>query len=303
MSRTAPRTFVLVLALASITAAPARAQATAMSAADSAFARRDYRTAATAYATLVREQPTAPRAWMRLAYSRYELADFRGAAEAFERAASLAPGNVIAVYNAAASHARARRTDDAFAWLARAAATGAFTAAAIAADTDFVAMRDDVRWKATLDAATKASTPCAVSADSRRFDFWVGEWDVQTAQGQPVGSSVVQPVSGQCALLENWTSSLGGTGKSLNAYNSELGRWQQFWVGQHGEVTEYRESSWRDATLELLARSGARDSANVIQRLSFTPVSSDVVRQHGERSTDGGATWTTTYDFYYHRKR
>jgi hypothetical protein len=38
-------------------------------------------------------------------------------------------------------------------------------------------------------------------------------------------------------------------------------------------------------------------------RLTFTPVDSNTVRQHGESSTDGGATWTTTYDLLYHRKR
>jgi len=32
-------------------------------------------------------------------------------------------------------------------------------------------------------------------------------------------------------------------------------------------------------------------------------VNDSTVRQHGELSNDGGATWTTTYDFYYHRRR
>ena len=37
-------------------------------------------------------------------------------------------------------------------------------------------------------------------------------------------------------------------------------------------------------------------------RLTFTPLNSNTVRQLGESSTDGGATWKTTYDFLYHRK-
>jgi hypothetical protein len=40
-----------------------------------------------------------------------------------------------------------------------------------------------------------------------------------------------------------------------------------------------------------------------MQRLTFTPVNDTTVRQHGEQSTDNGATWTTTYDFYYYRRR
>jgi hypothetical protein len=38
-------------------------------------------------------------------------------------------------------------------------------------------------------------------------------------------------------------------------------------------------------------------------RLTFFPVSADEVRQLGESSTDGGKTWKTQYDLYYHRKK
>ena len=37
-------------------------------------------------------------------------------------------------------------------------------------------------------------------------------------------------------------------------------------------------------------------------RLSFTPLAPNRVRQHAENSTDGGATWTTVYDFLYLRQ-
>ena len=152
-------------------------------------------------------------------------------------------------------------------------------------------------------APVKAATPCMTDANARKFDFWVGEWDVMPASalGTIVGHSVVQVVSGGCALLENWTATNGGEGKSLNTYNAGTGQWQQFWVGQQG-VTEYRESRWDNGTLVFLAHSlspqGAYD-----QRLSFTPVDANTVRQLGELSTDGGATWKVGYDFYYHRKR
>jgi hypothetical protein len=39
-----------------------------------------------------------------------------------------------------------------------------------------------------------------------------------------------------------------------------------------------------------------------VLRLTFTPLPDGTVRQHAERSTDAGTTWTTQYDFYYHRK-
>ena len=144
--------------------------------------------------------------------------------------------------------------------------------------------------------------PCAGNPDRHRFDFWVGEWEVATPDGHVVGSSSVQSMAGGCGLLENWTASNGGTGKSLNAFNPAIKQWQQYWVGQGGAVTEYRESEWHDGSLSLLARpTGA--SGQPTQRLTFTPVNDSTVRQHGELSKDGGSTWTTAYDFYYHRRR
>jgi hypothetical protein len=145
--------------------------------------------------------------------------------------------------------------------------------------------------------------PCVGSPDRHRFDFWVGEWQVTTPDGHVVGSSSVQSMAGGCGLLENWTASNGTTGKSLNAFNPAAKQWQQYWVGQGGAVTEYRESEWHDGSLSLIARPAASAQGQPTQRLTFTPVNDSTVRQHGELSKDGGSTWTTTYDFYYHRRR
>ena len=152
-------------------------------------------------------------------------------------------------------------------------------------------------------APAKAPTPCTTDVNARKFDFWIGEWDVMPASAPStiVGHSLVQVVSGGCALLENWTAGNGGEGKSLNTYNAGTGQWQQFWVGQQG-VTEYRESHWDNGTLVFLAHSLSPQGAYE-QRLSFTPVDANTVRQFGELSTDGGTTWKVGYDFYYHRRR
>jgi hypothetical protein len=37
-------------------------------------------------------------------------------------------------------------------------------------------------------------------------------------------------------------------------------------------------------------------------RMSFTPIDSRTVRQHGEISLDEGKTWRDSYDLYYHRR-
>ena len=150
--------------------------------------------------------------------------------------------------------------------------------------------------------AQQPPAPCLTSANARHFDFWIGEWNVSPANATVVvGHSVIQKVSGGCALLENWTAANGTEGKSLNSYNAVVGQWQQFWVGQGGAVTEYRESHWRGDTLVLLAHGATPPGGPSLQRLSFFPIDANTVRQFGEGSADDGKTWTVQYDLYYHR--
>jgi hypothetical protein len=155
-------------------------------------------------------------------------------------------------------------------------------------------------------ASTSSSSPmrppqvCVTDAERHRFDFWIGEWDVTTPDGKPAGSSVIESVSGGCALLENWTSRGGGHGKSLNAYNPSIRQWQQFWIGQDGQVAEYRSSQSDGPSLVFFIRDDAKPLS--VNRLTFTPVDPQTVRQHSETSDDGGKSWKTQYDFYYHRK-
>ena len=149
---------------------------------------------------------------------------------------------------------------------------------------------------AQASAPAKAATPCADAPERHRFDFWIGEWEVTTPAGGHAGTSSVQSVSGGCALLENWTSANGGHGKSLNAFNPAIGQWQQYWIGQDGNPTEYRESTYDGKSIAFVARNGA-----TVQRLTFTPLEDGTVRQFAEASQDGGQSWKTTYDFRYHK--
>src|SRR5712691_13226702 len=57
--------------------------------------------------------------------------------------------------------------------------------------------------------------PCAKRAEKRQFDFWVGEWAVQTPDGNPAGDSSVQLILDRCVVFENWRGKKGYNGKSL----------------------------------------------------------------------------------------
>ena len=271
--------------------------------ADSLMKARDYAAAYAAYDALVTANPTNADDWYQLGIAAARLGRYADGARAFGRLAGITRGPV-AYYNAGAMHARLGHTDSAFAWLDRAAASGFSDERLLRSDEDLASLRGTARFDSLVYRATHAPTPCAGVAERRRLDFWTGEWEVTTTGGSAAGSSSVQIVSGGCALLESWTSTRGGKGHSLTAFNPALGQWQQYWIGQDGNPIEYRESTWHDGSIVLRASFAASGNTPATElRLTFSPVDSTTVRQHGERSIDGGQTWSTTYDFLYHRRR
>jgi hypothetical protein len=231
-------------------------------------------------------------AWFQRGLSHHRAGDFEGALAAFAHAASLGP-HPFAVYDAAAASARLGRADESFRWLDSAVVLGFRSATTLEGDSDFVSLRGDARFAPMLERMRRAFTPCAYEPKAHALDFWAGDWEVRSAQGQVVGKSHVEPVSGGCALLESWTDGMGGTGRSLSAYNPERGAWQQFWVGQYGDVTEYRESEWSDGRVALVAQETLPDGRALRRRMTFTRLPDGAVRQAFELSRDGGRTWAT----------
>lgn len=144
--------------------------------------------------------------------------------------------------------------------------------------------------------------PCPADSNRHRFDFWIGEWDVSTPDGKPQGHSVVQSISGGCALLENWSDLSGRTGKSINAYNPARKMWQQFWAGEGGAVTEYRDSEWVGDTLVYRGTVYGPKGGAATERLSFSRLPDGSVRQFSQISTDDGRTWKVSYDYIYRKK-
>lgn len=74
-------------------------------------------------------------------------------------------------------------------------------------------------------------SPCAASS-YREFDFWLGQWNVFNVAGQQVGTNAVTAELDGCVVTEQWTSSTGGRGRSINTYDAETGQWHQTWVTQ-----------------------------------------------------------------------
>lgn len=144
-------------------------------------------------------------------------------------------------------------------------------------------------------------SPSCSSEAHRRFDFWIGDWQVENADGTHAGHNRIQQIHGGCALLEQWTSASGGGGTSTNYYDPGEGRWVQNWVDARGGVIEL-SGDLRDGSMVLEGRYAAPSGTTLKMRGTWTPLDDGRVRQFFETSPDG-ETWSPWFEGYYGRSR
>lgn len=156
-----------------------------------------------------------------------------------------------------------------------------------------------------LNATAFAQTPppACETPQHRQFDFWLGEWEVDGGQDgkTPVGKSTISKVSQGCALHENWRSTQGGNGQSLNAYDAASGQWNQFWIGADG-VTLRLSGGLKDDAMVLEGSLPMPAGKVQLQRITWTPLPDGRVSQRWDVSDDAGKTWNVSFLGFY-RKR
>ena len=207
-------------------------------------------------------------------------------------------------FRLARAYARLGQTELALAELEGLAAAG-FANTAVLAMTDLDSLRTLLRFKAFEARVNAAATPCVADARFHAFDFWIGEWDVQptgSARG-PVGSGATSIVESQlsgCVVQENWMpNGKAAIGKSFNIYNTATKMWEQCYVDTRGTITHYRGAFKDDGNLYFEAD---QPGPGTKLRMTFFNQGPNQVRQLGHISTDGGKTWTVTFDLTYVRK-
>ena len=151
---------------------------------------------------------------------------------------------------------------------------------------------------APAQTAPGGSPPCA-SAEHHQFDFWIGEWEVTTPDGKPAGHSRIEGVLGGCALLEHWSGTGGSDGKSLSLYVAADRQWNQTWIDSGGNRIVL--TGGMDGARMVLKNAWTQNGRSMRSELSWSPGADGSVRQVWRQSSDGGATWTTTFDGIYRR--
>lgn len=153
---------------------------------------------------------------------------------------------------------------------------------------------------ATAAAQSPAPPPACETPEHRQFDFWIGEWEVVDTAGNVLGTNRITRSMNGCVLHEHWTGARGMTGESFNLYRPGTGTWHQSWVDSGGNLL-LLDGAMKDGAMVLRGETPIRDGGRRLHRISYMPLENGDVRQLWEVSTDGGVTWTPSFDGIYRR--
>ena len=228
--------------------------------------------------------------------------DLQGALEAFTAALKAGYPIVPRVqYRIAGVQAKLGDKEKAFAALQAAIDAGFTQVDLLYQNNDFFPIRTDHRFDELAAAARKNQHPCAAGSEFRQFDYWLGEWDVEIG-GQKSARSSVQLILDDCVIFENYaTLNNAYSGKSFSLWDASAKKWEQRYVDSGGALHQWTGNLDGDTMRFFWER--MQGGKKVLGRMSYLREGPDRVRQVLEDSTDGGKTWTSTFDGLYTRRK
>ena len=226
------------------------------------------------------------QAWRNIAFSYYQLENYKDALNAFLKAEEYkAPGNIRSIVQTGISYLMMQNKEKAYEYF-ETAVDGGLPPRILNSNNKFDSIREEEKFKMLVAKAEDNAYPCRNNPMNRQFDFWLGEWAVY-ANGQQVANSHIDYSLEGCLIIENYEAFSGYSGKSINFYDVDDKKWHQIWTDVSGNISRY-EGELKDKSLV---------------RMEFTPNNDGSVRQLYEGSTDGGTTWSIYFDGKYVKKK
>ena len=150
--------------------------------------------------------------------------------------------------------------------------------------------------------AAEPSGACA-GPEYRAFDFWLGHWQVELADGRFAGEKRVEASAHGCSITEHWRGARGSEGFSVNFYEPGSDRWRQVWVSADSviEISGALEEGSMVLEGEIRYRQAAEgmDSGLVRPfRGRWTPLPDGRVRQYFEELTSD-KKWQLWFEGFY----
>ncbi|MGB2665951.1 MAG: hypothetical protein WAK48_18250 [Candidatus Acidiferrum sp.] len=149
--------------------------------------------------------------------------------------------------------------------------------------------------------AARDPSSCSANAQSREFDFWVGDWDVRYPGAENASSSKVYLELGKCVLVENWDGGKGHEGINIFAYSADDQHWHGLFADNEGRVHVF-EGKVSGGAAEFIGPSRGAKGETDLNRIRVTRLGADRVEQTWEKSSDNGASWNIVFRGAYSRK-
>lgn len=136
----------------------------------------------------------------------------------------------------------------------------------------------------------------------RQFDFWLGEWECFSQNGQLSGTNRIELTCGGRVLQEHWKGAGGGPGTSLNIYDAQTKRWHQTWVDSSGTLLLLDGELQEDGAMMMEGVRPGAGGVEVLHRIIWKP-EGEQVRQTWSMSQDEGKTWRVLADLDYKKAK
>ena len=150
----------------------------------------------------------------------------------------------------------------------------------------------------------------ALPAESRQFDFWVGEWDVNLRVRQDDISwkdsqdavARIYPILKGKALLELWDEQRI-KGFSVRYFDTERQRWVLWlnWPGMNRSGSSKLVGEFRHGRGEFYSAKARPDGVQAVSRYTFSDITPTSLRWDDAYSADGGKTWSSSWIMEFSR--
>lgn len=203
---------------------------------------------------------------------------------------------------AARMEVRAERPEAAIAVLAELAATGFTGVSAITGDATLADLSGMPAYDRLVAELSRKAYPCEYDEAFSAFDFWLGEWDVDLADGTRAGTNIIEKTEHGCLISEHWSGSGGSSGQSINYVDKRTGEWVQIWNSAGGSQIDIR-GGLAAGGMQLTGTIHYVGSGQTLPfRGLWTPLADGRVRQFFEQSNDGGENWSPWFEGFYTRR-
>lgn len=152
-----------------------------------------------------------------------------------------------------------------------------------------------------LSNAQNKQKPC-ISPEASQFDFWVGNWDLYSADTL-TGTNTIFKLMDGCALQENFESKKTGySGKSWSMYNPLLKLWQQTWIDNQGGFI-YLTGKFENGSLTLTTEPRKLPNGKEqVYHMVYHNIARDSFDWDWESKTDNAVTWVNGWHIHYKRR-